>query len=156
MLRLKTLCCLLTLSAVLLGAPVARSADAGIPETIVIDQLSGRYGKVFFDHGLHDSYAACSVCHHHVAGSPPSNPACTPCHRQGKAGRPGSCKSCHPASRAASLSAAAEEPSRRYHIDIPGLSGAYHLRCVNCHLAITAGPTGCLGCHNLNGEPGSP
>ncbi len=154
MLRLKPRCCLLALSAMLLCVPASWSANTDIPEIIVIDQMSSRYGNVFFDHGLHDSYAACTECHHHVAGIPPSNPDCTPCHRQAAAGRPLSCKSCHPASRTADQSAAAEKPPRRYHIDIPGLSGAYHLRCVNCHLAITAGPTGCLGCHDLNRDPG--
>ena len=156
MLRLKPRCCMLALSAVLLCVPACPSADTDIPETIVIDQLSNRYGKVFFDHALHVSYGACTECHHHIAGSPPSNPTCTPCHRQAAVERTLSCKSCHPASRTAVQSAPAEKPPQRYHIDIPGLSGAYHLRCVNCHLAITAGPTDCLGCHDLNKKTGSP
>jgi hypothetical protein len=156
MLRLKPRCCLLALTALLLCVPVSWSVNHDIPETVVIDHLSSRYGTVIFDHELHDGYGACTECHHHVTGSPPSNPTCTPCHHQGAAGRPLSCRSCHPAGRAAVLAAAAEKPTRRYHIDIPGLSGAYHLRCVSCHLAITAGPTGCQGCHALNRETESP
>lgn len=144
------------LSAALIFAPAFPVKSTDSEKTIVIDYLSNIYGGVVFDHDLHDSYAACVECHHHVMGSPPSNPACAPCHRQGTSTGPAGCRSCHPKSRISAPSPDLQKIPERYHIDIPGLNGAYHLRCVSCHLAITAGPTGCLDCHSRRNERTSP
>ncbi len=127
-----------------------------IPETIILGSLKGSYQEVTFNHALHDGYASCVECHHHVTGSPPSNPACIACHRQGTSTSPVGCRSCHLENRFAADSRALQEPAKLYHIDIPGLIGAYHLRCVNCHLAITAGPSSCLGCHQKPENKPSP
>ena len=35
-----------------------------------------------------------------------------------------------------------------YHIDKPGLKGAYHLNCIPCHVKKNA-PSSCEGCHAM-------
>lgn len=132
------------------AAPPIHAAEA--PDTIVLDHLSRIYEEVVFDHEMHDGYAACVECHHHLTGAPPSNPACTACHKQGTTGSPVGCRDCHPARRTVGQPEDNKRVAIHHHIDIPGLSGAYHLRCVRCHLSITAGPTGCQGCHLIKKE----
>lgn len=124
------------------------SAPAPPAGTVVLDELANLYQEVEFDHALHDSYASCVECHHHLTGEPSSNPACVSCHREGTTARPLGCRACHPANRYADAAQPLQVREAGYHIDTPGLIGAYHLRCVNCHLSITAGPTGCAGCHS--------
>ena len=142
--------------------PAALSAAASpidnieAPETIILGSLRGRYQQVTFDHALHDDYASCVECHHHVTGKPPSNPACIACHRQGTTSGQVGCRSCHFENQLTTDSHVLQDSTTRYHIDIPGLVGAYHLRCVNCHLAITAGPSGCLGCHKKRENGSTP
>ncbi len=141
---------LLSLPAVLTVYPVAGHASP--PRTATLDSLVHQYQEVRFNHELHDSYASCVECHHHVTGRAPSNPACTSCHRRGITVPSVECKSCHAQDRFSGAYLTRQNTETRYHIDIPGLTGAYHLRCINCHQAITAGPTGCLDCH-VKAEP---
>ena len=117
------------------------------PDTLTLSSLARKYEAVSFDHELHDSYASCVECHHHVAGKPPSNPACVSCHRQGITAGSVACKTCHPADRFSESYLNDQNTTKRYHIDTPGLLGAYHLRCITCHEVIGTGPTECLGCH---------
>lgn len=142
----------LFLSALLVLAAGTPGLTAEPPETVAIDHLSLSYAGVIFDHGLHDGYAACVECHHHLTGSPPSNPACVVCHRQGTTITAIACRDCHPIQRGVEKPENGGQAAKRYHIDIPGLNGAYHLRCVTCHLAITVGPTDCQGCHTIRKE----
>jgi hypothetical protein len=132
-----------------LGAGVLFSTEQKqpVPHLVVLDSLSTLYGGVSFDHALHDSYAACVECHHHVAGQPSVDPACSSCHRSATFGGAVDCKSCHEHDRFSGDSMSARSRLSRYHIDTTGLIGAYHLNCLGCHLSLTAGPTGCLDCH---------
>ena len=133
----------LTLSAAV--HPVAAGVPA--PAAATLDSLMHRYREVRFNHELHDGYASCVECHHHVTGRAPSNPACTPCHEKGITTSSVECKSCHAKDRFSGTYLGRQNVETRHHIDIPGLLGAYHLRCLGCHQSITAGPTGCLDCH---------
>ncbi|MGI9535916.1 MAG: cytochrome c3 family protein [Desulfocapsaceae bacterium] len=129
------------------GAPLPTEKFFEAPGSLTLDSLSGMYEKVRFDHDLHDSYASCVECHHHVTGKPPTDPGCNSCHRYGTTDSPVDCKSCHLVNRFSEESRSPQSTHTGYHIDIAGLIGAYHLKCVGCHLSITAGPTGCQDCH---------
>lgn len=139
-----------TTMAWLFWASPLTSAAAKPDDTFVLDELVRLYREVTFDHALHVSYAACVECHHHLTGEPPSNPACVSCHRSGTTAQPLACRACHPANRYAAATRSVRVREAGYHVDTLGLSGAYHLRCLGCHVSITAGPTGCRGCHDKN------
>ncbi|MEE4313334.1 MAG: cytochrome c3 family protein [Desulfofustis sp.] len=116
------------------------------PDYLDLDRLGDRYGEVAFDHALHADYAACSECHHHTTGEAPSDPVCAACHQAGDEAESVSCATCHPVQPFAVELIEQKANSTRYHIDIVGLQGAYHLNCLSCHEAI-GGPTGCTDCH---------
>lgn len=90
------------------GQTATNGADTG-PDTIVLDQVPGCYGSVFFDHRLHVQMSAigdgCTHCHHDAAKGAPIQP----------------CRACHEPITAAVTS------------DVPGLRGAYHRQCLGCH-----------------------
>ncbi|NOT00590.1 MAG: hypothetical protein HOP29_08180 [Phycisphaerales bacterium] len=92
------------------------------PHIVILGELADRYLPVPFDHAGHAAMAnmtrGCVVCHHH-----------TP---QGQ--EHPSCKSCH-----------ALEPGTG-DIHMPGLKGAYHRQCMNCHVE-WSGDTHCSVCH---------
>ena len=96
------------------------------PDFITIDTLSNRYEASVFSHKLHAEMSAmsggCSSCHHH---NPP--------------GKILACIECH-------------EPSKkRDDISKPGLSGAYHQQCLNCHRDWSH-ETNCTVCHAEKGS----
>ncbi|BDD86580.1 cytochrome c3 family protein [Desulfofustis limnaeus] len=146
--RTLTFLCTLTVAATgaLQGPGTAAAGADDPPETVVIDVLSNRYATVTFDHRLHAAYAACSACHHHTTGDAATDPACSRCHSAGSQAGSVSCASCHPAQPFSEDRIARQAVDTSYHIDLPGLQGAYHLNCLACHEAI-GGPTGCLDCH---------
>lgn len=93
------------------------------PELIVIDQISDRYGPVYFSHKIHAQMSAmsggCENCHHHNTSGPILQ-----------------CNSCH-------------EPTRkRENVSLPDLKGAYHRQCMDCHREWSH-ETGCNSCHAL-------
>lgn len=93
------------------------------PELIKINQLSDRYGPVYFSHKVHSQMSVmsggCENCHHHNTSGPILK-----------------CNSCH-------------EPSRkREDVSIPDLKGAYHRQCMDCHREWSH-DTGCNTCHTL-------
>ncbi len=135
---------LMLLSA--LAVPAARTIvpPAGVIE---IDNLPAEDISVAFDHDLHDGYAACVECHHHVTGSPPSNPFCASCHPKAVLLDSVACQDCHAIERFADDYLENQNQTKRYHFDTVGLKGAYHLRCINCHLTVGTGPVGCEECH---------
>ena len=128
------------------------------PESVEINSLANLYETVTFDHVLHVEMADCSVCHHHTTGSKIIDTNCTRCHTAGgkqdtaifNSGRPYtiSCRECHEKDRFASAYLKELENPKLYHIDKPGLKGAYHLNCIGCHME-TEGPTGCKECHTM-------
>jgi len=93
------------------------------PELFVIDQISDRYGPVYFSHRLHAQMSVmsggCENCHHHNTSGPILQ-----------------CNSCHESSR------------KREDISRPDLKGAYHRQCMDCHREWSH-ETGCNSCHTL-------
>jgi hypothetical protein len=92
-------------------------------ELIIIDQLSDRYGPVYFSHKLHaqmsDMQDGCVNCHHHNTLEEILK-----------------CSGCHESSR------------KREDLSSPDLKGAYHRQCMNCHREWSH-ETGCNSCHKL-------
>lgn len=128
-----------------LASNLCASGVAQPPDEVRISFLSDIYEPVLFDHALHDGYASCVECHHHVIVDPPSDPVCLPCHNEGKELAAVGCSDCHPVDRYA----AQQNPANKliYHNDTPGLIGAYHRNCISCHRVIGTGPVGCEECH---------
>jgi hypothetical protein len=93
------------------------------PELIVIDQISDRYGSVYFSHKIHAQMSVmsggCENCHHHNTSGPILQ-----------------CNSCHESSR------------QREEVGISDLRGAYHRQCMDCHREWSH-ETGCNSCHTL-------
>ena len=102
---------------------VAGPGQRPAPETLVLGSLVEIYGPVDFAHQAHAGYAGeeCSRCHHHQKAEEPFRP----------------CNSCHQRR----LFQAADQLNR------PGVVGAYHRQCINCHVEMGSGPTGCTDCH---------
>ncbi len=140
-----TLLCVGSILFLSLTAP-ALAIDA--PETINIDVMSKFYGPVTFDHAMHVDYASCEECHHHTTGEIVADPNCARCHTHHDAKTVVSCSKCHVADRFNQEYISKLEDPELYHLDKPGLKGAYHLNCVSCHVT-TSGPTGCVDCHAL-------
>lgn len=84
-------------------------SDERGPDVLILDQLAGAYLPVPFDHKGHANMAkmteGCATCHHF-----------TP-----KGERPPPCRTCH------------DVNSSGTDIYKPGLKGAYHQQCMNCH-----------------------
>jgi len=116
------------------------------PENVILQDIGTT--PVAFDHALHASYAACVECHHHTTGDTPSDPVCRGCHRSATRSSSVSCRECHPIDRYSPDYLEYLNTTTRYHIDIPGLKGAYHLNCIACHETIGTGPTACDACHS--------
>jgi hypothetical protein len=95
-----------------------KKASKGGPESLTLSSLENIYQPVVFSHNMHAEIAEdCAACHHN---SP--------------AGQTPSCGDCH------------GEPFNPENLNMPGLKGAYHLQCMDCHKEI-GGPVGCTQCH---------
>jgi hypothetical protein len=92
------------------------------PEVVILDELEGVYLPVPFDHKGHAHMAemtrGCSTCHHYTPEGG-EHPACKACHEKEAAGT---------------------------DIRKPGLKGAYHRQCLNCHKD-WIDETDCAICH---------
>lgn len=92
------------------------------PNVVILNELEDRYLPVPFDHKGHADMAemttGCTTCHHYTAEGT-AHPAC---------------KSCH------------EVSSVREDMRKPGLKGAYHRQCMNCHREWSH-ETACGVCH---------
>jgi hypothetical protein len=91
------------------------------PELIVIDELSSRYGPVYFSHRLHAQMS-------NMSGG------CQGCHHFNTIGPILKCNSCHESTR------------KRENISLPDLEGAFHRQCMDCHREWSH-ETGCSSCH---------
>ena len=118
------------------------------PEAITIDAMQNLYGAVEFDHAMHVEYSSCQECHHHTTNGTVADPNCARCHHDGEESDVVACADCHAADRFSREYLKKLENPNIYHIDKPGLKGAYHLKCINCH-ETTSGPTGCQDCHTM-------
>jgi len=130
-----------------IALPGARSAEP--PDAVEIAPLAEYYGPVAFDHEMHTDLAeSCATCHHHTAGVPPKEGACASCHDAPLASGPTACRGCHvPLPFSTAEVGLRPDGQKRYHIDVPGLKGAYHLSCMGCHEEM-GGPTRCEECHD--------
>lgn len=91
---------------------VHHSADAG-PTIVTLDRVSGApdvYEPVKFDHREHAKMSEMSG-------------GCIQCHHYNLTGAILACRTCHEVAA----------PSKNADLSKPGLKGAYHRRCVNCH-----------------------
>lgn len=123
------------------------SADDA-PESVEINILSKLYGEVSFDHALHVPMTECSNCHHHTTGTGPGAPTCARCHDGTEEGETVSCSDCHAAEPFTPENLKIMENPEIFHVDKPGLKGAYHINCFGCHEE-EGGPTGCQDCHTM-------
>ncbi|MBM3880771.1 MAG: hypothetical protein FJ387_13825 [Verrucomicrobia bacterium] len=100
--------------------PCPRSTLAAGPEVVLIDHLSNQYVPVVFAHKLHaqmtEMSGGCALCHHF-----------NPTHRILP------CRECH-------------SPLGSADLTKPGLRGAYHRQCLNCHREWSH-QTDCAVCH---------
>ena len=138
--------------AMALGPWVAGAAEP-LPETVVLDRIAKVYDSVEFDHSGHlDLADSCASCHHHTTGSAPESESCATCHREGEPTATVQCADCHAADPfTAEYLAAQESGPQWFHVDKPGLKGAYHRSCLGCHQK-AGGPTGCQDCHSRTAD----
>lgn len=135
---------------VLLTSGVCRGS--GIPDRITISSIQNYYAAVEFNHADHiNTLRDCGLCHHHTTGVQVTDPNCVRCHKNSSAQPVVSCKGCHQAEPFTSETINREKVQNPplYHLDKPGLKGAYHLSCLGCHQKMS-GPTGCQDCHTRN------
>jgi len=134
---------------VLLWTGSSRAMDAAdAPETVEIDSLAKLYNGVHFDHAMHTEIASCGQCHHHTTGDKVTDPNCVRCHAKSGEADTVACRDCHSRERFSKEDLSKLDNPHLYHIDKPGLKGAYHLNCVECHQKM-GGPTGCQDCHGM-------
>ncbi len=111
------------------GFSITKGAEKKPPETIVIKRLENLYGEVEFPHSDHFDYVDdCSVCHHH---SGKKTVSCVNCHKPFEVYK-------------------YEGSKRKTGL---GLKGAYHGRCLRCHMEEESGPVGCTDCHEIRRKP---
>ena len=122
------------------------------PDDVDLDGLVRYFGPVTFDHVMHVELTEenCAECHHHTTGMAPQDERCIKCHKGGQESDVIACRECHPSNRFAAdyLAVLAADPTI-YHIDKPGYKGAFHRKCLGCHLEM-GGPSGCQDCHERN------
>ena len=138
--------------ALALGPWVTGAAEQ-LPDVVELGRIVEFYDSVQFDHATHQDLAdGCASCHHHTTGSAPQSETCATCHRAGQPTATVQCANCHVADPfTAEYLAAVEDGPEWFHVDKPGLKGAYHRSCLGCHQEVGA-PTGCQDCHQRNAE----
>ncbi|HCA79937.1 MAG TPA: hypothetical protein DEP53_09410 [Bacteroidetes bacterium] len=106
------------------------------PDKIVLQKITGGpdlYEPVLFTHKVHAKMSEmsgnCVLCHHY--NPPGSVLACSECH-------------------------VAETSSKSADLSKPGLKGAYHRQCINCHRESGLSATKCESCHALKADPSAP
>jgi hypothetical protein len=128
---------------------IGESAAQG-PETVELGSIAQYYEPVEFDHEMHVGLIEeneCAICHHHTLGTPVMDPICLRCHVSSGETDSVACRDCHPAKRFnAAYLATLEEDIHLFHVEKPGLQGAFHQSCLECHKDNDA-PTGCQDCH---------
>lgn len=123
------------------------------PDSVELDALAQYYDSVEFDHAMHVDMLgerSCATCHHHTVGTQLVDDNCRRCHEYGGETDSAACIDCHPIKRfSAEYLREIEKDIHRYHLDKPGLKGAYHQRCLGCHKEMDAA-IGCQDCHARN------
>jgi hypothetical protein len=144
----KVVCCVLILMFFTCLTVPESKADG--PESVELGTIAQYYDPVQFDHEMHVGLIEeneCAICHHHTLGTPVLDPICFRCHASSEETDSVACRDCHPAKRFnAEYLAFLEEDIHLFHVEKPGLQGAFHQRCLECHKKNDA-PTGCQDCH---------
>jgi hypothetical protein len=107
------------------GGEVSSENLENAPDTVVLDEMAEFYGPVEFTHSDHSDYAeeGCTECHHHQSPAERFKP----------------CGACHD-----------RKPFQGAEkMNTPGLQGAFHRQCLDCHVEAGSGPTECADCHEL-------
>lgn len=123
----------------------AQSMEA--PMAVELNVAGEYYGVVMFDHAMHEDVGDCYACHHHATGGGTGDANCVECHEDSPETATVACRDCHaqqPFSAATLQGKAAK--TYQYHVDTPGLKGAFHRNCLGCH-ELQDGPLGCQDCH---------
>ncbi len=127
-----------------MGAPSLSidSKDMG-PDTVTLKELVDVYDPVPFNHKTHammaEMWDGCVTCHHR-SPEPATRPATQPSMNgrgavtQADSTQIPACKSCHPVD------------NKDVDVQMPGLKGAYHRQCLNCHREWTHA-NACNACH---------
>lgn len=149
--------------------PATSPSGAMGPDVVVLRELVNLYEAVPFDHKSHarmaEMWDGCVTCHHRnpetsatmpatarstngypaastqAATTSPASPAILafPLTQASSAQFP-ACKTCHPVQ------------GQENSLHLPGLKGAYHRQCLNCHRE-WSGANDCVKCHRpLNGN----
>jgi hypothetical protein len=137
---------LMTVLAIVAASSLALAAE--MPEQVTLDSMAVLFEGVEFDHDMHTELGEdCSACHHHTTGTGTTDERCLRCHADSDEVEEVGCSDCHLANPFSAENIYKEALDRyQFHIDTPGLKGAYHWNCVGCHEEMD-GPTDCEDCH---------
>lgn len=103
------------------------SHDSEGPAEAILYHLTETYQPVRFSHALHTALAPdCGACHHHHSELEPTPP----------------CRECH--------------GRQSGSLERPGLKGAYHRLCMQCHREAGSGPLECESCHDRRATAAGP
>ncbi|MFC2171411.1 tetrathionate reductase family octaheme c-type cytochrome [Acidobacteriota bacterium] len=122
-------------------SPGFRLSDAPqvmIIENSIVNKLTDEYKPVRFYHRAHAIIVqgTCTVCHHRVPGIEEDRVGVKICRKDMTFNRPNRCSQCH---------GLPNESDQRQR---PGMKGALHRRCIDCHQREAEGPTECSSCHH--------
>lgn len=141
-------------AAFLLCAGMALQPVSAQDDVMVLDVMAQYYDPVEFDHSMHVDLLGddnCAVCHHHTVGTPLMDENCMRCHADSSDADSAACRGCHPVKRfSAEYLEEIEQNINLYHVDKPGLMGAFHQQCLGCHVEMGAA-SDCQGCHTRTG-----
>lgn len=143
---------MLTLAGVLcLAVPVSvRATDS--PVSVELNVSGEYYGVVMFDHAMHEEVGDCDACHHHATGGGTNDSNCIECHEDSPQAATVACRDCHVQQPfSATALQIKSDKTHQYHVDTPGLKGAFHRNCLGCHEPQN-GPVGCGDCHERTGR----
>ncbi|MBD3266504.1 Ni/Fe-hydrogenase cytochrome b subunit, partial [bacterium] len=125
-----------------LAALSAHAQATEMPSLLLLDRSAAnhhtdRYGTVRFMHKKHAQilFNDCSQCHHRQPTGEDDTQGFKTTRQTFQKLQPVACKTCH------------DLPLRQEAIPRPGLKGAFHQNCIDCHAERQAGPTSCQSCH---------
>ncbi len=146
--RVKKICC--AIAFLFMASLSLHVSFAEGPETVTLDDMAQYYEPVEFDHVMHVDVLgeeSCATCHHHTVGTKLVDKNCLRCHAESSETEYVACRDCHVVKRfGAEYLAVVEKDIHLYHVDKPGLKGAFHQRCLGCHKEMEVAAD-CQVCH---------
>ncbi len=112
-----------------------------IPEKVIIKELSDKYKPADFPHRKIVNTIVDTIKDNKLAAyfHAEKGTICQGCHHNSPAtSKPTRCASCH------------GKPFEEKDMFKPGLMGAYHIQCMECHVSMNIDKTGCTDCHKEN------